>query len=392
MRPGRNAVSSFLKIVIDNIKHLSYNPSMKLILQMKLLPDKPQTASLLDTLKSCNAACNEISEVAWEAKTFNQFKLHHLVYRRLKDSSRLTAQALVRCISKVADAYKFDKKTKRVFKPLGGITYDSRILSYKEDSVSIWSVDGRLKLPFLCHNRKYFPYVKGEADLIYRKGKFFLFQTVEVPEEAVKDVEEFIGVDFGVNQIATLSDGTQYGSEHLDRIRNKYFKTRRSLQSKGTSGSKKCLKRLKGREARFATIINHTISKRIVNEAVMLGMGIAVEDLKGIRERITVRKGQRRRHSTWSFYQLRSFLEYKAKLAGIPFVAVDPRYTSQVCNTCKLIGKRKGSSFLCPSCGNIADADINAARNIAQLGIAVTDPEKVNMCGSILHVPLMPRP
>ena len=364
---------------------------MKLTLQMKLLPDAQQATYLLATLRECNTACNEISEIAWKAKTFNQFKLHHLVYRRLKDSSRLSAQALVRCISKVSDAYKLNRKTKRVFKPLGGITYDSRILSYKEDAVSIWSVDGRLHVPFLCHNRKYLPYVKGEADLIYRKGKFFLFQTVEVPEEAVKDVEEFIGVDFGVNNIATLSDGTQYGSEQLDGIRNKYFKTRRSLQSKGTSGSKKCLKRLKGREARFATITNHTISKRIVGKAVSLGTGVAVEDLKGIRERTTVRKKQRRRHNAWSFFQLRSFLEYKAKLAGIPFVAVNPRYTSQVCNACKVIGIRKSSSFVCPGCGNVADADVNAARNIAQLGIAITDPGKEAVCGSFLHVSLKPR-
>jgi len=364
---------------------------VKLTLQIKLLPDEKQAASLLDTLKCCNAVCNDISDIAWETKTFNQFRLHHIVYRQMKDSSRLTAQALVRCISKVADSYKLDKKTKRVFKRLGGITYDSRILSYKDDSVSIWSVDGRLKMPFLCHNRKYLPYVKGEADLIYRKGKFFLFQTIEVPEESVKDVEEFIGVDFGVNQIATLSDGTQYGSKELDRIRNKYFKTRRSLQSKGTSGSKKCLERLKGREARFAGLTNHTISKRVVAKAVALGVGVAVEDLKGIRERTTVRKKQRRRHNAWSFFQLRSFLEYKARLAGIPFVIVNPRYTSQVCNTCKVIGIRKGSSFVCPSCGNISDADVNAARNIAQLGIAITDPEKEIMCGSFLHVSLKPR-
>jgi IS605 OrfB family transposase len=365
---------------------------MKLVLQMKLLPDPGQEASLLDTLRACNTACNAISKVAWEAKTFNQFKLHHLVYRRIKDSSRLSAQALIRCISKVADAYKLDKKTKRGFKPLGAITYDERILSYKDDSVSIWSVDGRLHMPFLCHNRKYLPYVKGEADLIYRKGKFFLFQTVEVPEEAIKDVEEFIGVDFGVNNIATLSDGTQYGSEQLDGIRNKYFKTRHSLQSKGTSGSKKCLKRLKGREARFAAITNHTISKRIVGKAVTLGMGVAVEDLKGIRERTTVRKKQRRRHNSWSFFQLRAFLEYKARLSGVPFVAVNPRYTSQVCNACKVIGIRRGSSFVCPSCGNVADADVNAARNIAQLGIASNRSRRGEcVCFRSLHVPSMPR-
>ncbi len=170
---------------------------MKLTLQIKLLPDDKQSQSLLQTIRECNSVCNKISDIAWEKKTFNQYKLHHLVYHPLKKSSNLSAQALVRCISKVVDAYKPDKKVKRQFKSLGAITYDSRILSYKGMTASIWSVDGRLKIPFICHNPKYLPYVKGEADLVYKKGKFFLFQTVEVPEDDMKDVEEFIGVDFG---------------------------------------------------------------------------------------------------------------------------------------------------------------------------------------------------
>lgn len=360
-------------------------------LQIKLLPTEEQEQSLLNTLKTSNSACNKISDVAWGKNEFNQFRLHHLVYHQIKDSFNLSAQIVIRCISKVVDAYKLDKKVQRVFKPLGAITYDTRILSYnsKVQEISIWSVNGRLKIPFVCHNPKYLPYIKGEADLIYKKGKFYLFQTVEVPEEDVKDVEEFIGVDFGINQIATLSDGTQYGSEQLDKIRDKYFKTRRSLQSKGTSGSRKCLKRLKGREARFATITNHTISKRIVEKAKSLNRGIAIEDLTGIRKETTVRRAQRRRHNAWSFFQLRSFLEYKAKLVGLPCVAVDRYNTSQTCNVCKAIGKRKGSSFNCPSCGNVDDVDVNAAKNIAQLGLLCKPGRKdVSMLNLVSHIPL----
>lgn len=361
---------------------------MKLTLQIKLLPTEEQVQSLLTTMKESNIACNRISEIAWKKKTFNQFKLHHLVYHDLKKSSRLSAQMRVRCISKVIDAYKLDKKSKRSFKILGAITYDPRILSYKGLIASIWSVDGRLKVPFLCHNSKYLPYIKGEADLVTKKGKFYLFQTVEIPEEDVQDIEDFIGVDFGITEIASLSDGTNYGSGNLNKVRDKYFKVRRSVQSKGTRGSKKLLKRLKGREQRHATVINHTISKCIVEKAKSFNKGIAIEDLTHIRERTTVRKAQRRRHHSWAFFQLRSFLEYKAKLAGIPLVIVDPRYTSKTCNMCKTIGVRDGKHFNCPSCGNIADADINAAKNIAQLGAIVNRPEKSCMFSSDIHAPL----
>lgn len=362
---------------------------MKLILQIKLLPTDEQSKSLLDTIKECNRACNEISDIAWQNKTFNQFKLHHLVYRKIKDSFCLTAQVVIRCISKVADSYKKDKGIKRKFKPFGAITYDSRILSYSKikQEVSIWSVDGRLKIPFVCHNPKYLPYIKEEADLVYKKNKFYLFQTVEVPEDDVKDVEEFIGVDFGITDIATLSDGTNFGSEQLNKVRDKYFKVRCSVQSKGTQGSRKLLKRLKDREQRFATITNHTIAKRIVEKAKSLCKGIVIEDLTHIRERTTIRKAQRRRHHSWAFGQLRSFLEYKAKLAGVPLVVVKPSYTSKICNVCKTIGNRNGKHFSCPSCGYVSDADVNAAKNIAQLGMLCKPSRKVvDMLDSVQHI------
>ncbi|MBT9164548.1 MAG: hypothetical protein DDT23_00549 [candidate division WS2 bacterium] len=364
---------------------------MKLTLQVKLLPTTEQANTLLNTLKECNKACNQISDVVWQNRIFNQLKVHHLVYHHLKKTTKLSAQVIVRCISKVIDAYKIDKKKKRFFKPLGAITYDPRILSYKKgiQEVSIWSVDGRLKILFVCHNSKYLPYIKGEADLVYKKGKFYLFQTVEVPEEDVKDVEEFIGVDFGRNQIATLSDGTQYGSETLNKVRDKYFKVRRSVQSKCTRGSKKLLKRLKGREQRFATITNHTIAKQVVQKAKSLNKGIAIEDLTHIREKTVVRKAQRRKHHLWAFAQLRNFLSYKAKLAGVPLKVVDPHYTSKTCNACKMIGNRNGKHFSCPHCSNVFDADINAAKNIAQLGAFCKPPRKdTSMLNSVSHIPL----
>jgi IS605 OrfB family transposase len=232
------------------------------------------------------------------------------------------------------------------------------------------------------------PYIKGEADLVFNKGKFYLFQTVEVIEDDIHDVEGFIGVDFGVTDIATISDGTSFSSDTLNNVRDKYFKVRRSVQSKGTRGSNKLLKRLKGREQRFATITNHTISKQIVSKAKELNVGIAIEDLTHIRERTTVRKAQRRQHHSWAFAQLRSFLTYKAKLAGIPLEAVPPSYTSQTCNVCHVIGKRQGKVFTCKCCGNVMDADVNAARNIAQLGLTVNQPEKMNVPNFVCHIPL----
>ena len=217
---------------------------MKLTLQIKLLPTEQQAKSLKQTIIEANTACNEISERAWNKKLFNQFKLHKEVYHPIKSSFNLSAQMVVRCISKVCDAYKLDRKVKREFRPLGAITYDARILSYTKDGVSLWSVDGRLKgIKFVCHNQKYIPYIKGEADLVFKKGKFYLFQTVEVPEEDVKDIEGFIGCDFGLVDICTLSNGKSFNSKPLQEHRQKRQKVRSSVQRKGTKSAKRLLKK-----------------------------------------------------------------------------------------------------------------------------------------------------
>lgn len=368
---------------------------MKLTLKIKIIPTDMQRQALLDTLKEANAACNLISEIAWQNKTFNQFKLHHLCYNDIRTKFNLSAQIVVRCISKVADAYKLDKKNQRNFKELGSISYDSRVLSYSGDYVSIWAVNKRQKIQFVCHNTNYLPYIKGEADLVFKKGKFFLFQTVEVPEEAVEDVEEFIGIDFGITDIVCTSEGNTYASQSLNQYRDKQRKIRGSIQSKGTKGRiheckrgcARLLKRLKGRERTTATIINHTISTQIVADAKLRGVGIAIEDLSKIRSTSKRRnKTFKKELNSWSFYQLRAFLEYKAKMAGVPLIVVQPAYTSQTCSKCHHLGTRKNKSFKCGYCGNDMDADINAAKNIALLGAVVNQPEKSGMCSCSLHI------
>lgn len=363
---------------------------MKLTLQIKLLPDETQKIFLLSTLKEANAACNRISEVMWEKKIWNQFRVHHLVYHLLKETTRLSAQILIRCISKTVDAYKLDRKKKRTFRPLGGITYDSRILAYRKDLVSIWSVDGRLKIPFICHNKAYLPYVKGEADLILKKGKWYLFQTVEVPEDDVIDVEDFIGVDFGIINIATTSTGEVMSGSSLEQYRINRQRIRSSIQSKCTKGARKTLKRLSGKEKRHASIVNHTISKKLVEAARLNRKGIVLEDLKGIRKNTKdKRKAFRTRLGRWNFSQLKSFIQYKAEREGVPVILVSPRYTSQTCSNCFRIGLRQGNSFKCDcdkqGCGYQEHADINAARNLRLLGLSVNQPEQSVMKCAFSH-------
>jgi IS605 OrfB family transposase len=356
---------------------------MILTLKIKLNPTEEQKVLLLDTIQLVNKTCNTISDIAWESQVFNQFKIHKLVYHDIKNTTNLSAQVIVRAIAKVNDSYEIDRKTKRVFNPFGAITYDSRILTYKKDIASIWCISGRQKIPFTCFNKEYLPYIKGEADLIYRKGKFFLFQCVDIPDTTIKDISEFTGVDFGITSIVETNDGVKHTENTLNEYREKRQKVRSSIQSKGTRSSKKLLQRLSGREKTHANIVNHTIAKSIVLTAKKQGKGIAIEDLTGIR--FTSKRCSKKfktKLGRWSFADLRAKLEYKALLNGVKLVVVDPRYTSQTCHSCKHIGKRTNKVFKCTNTNcsvNNIDADKNACYNIAELGVAINTPESSSM-------------
>ena len=354
---------------------------MILTAKVKLQPTDAQADSLKRTLETANAACDQISQVAWDSRTFGKFKIQKLVYGDIKASFDLSAQLVIRCIAKVADSYKLDKKVKRTFKPHGSIAYDSRILSWKLDKkeISIWTVDGRQKMQFFAHDRalELLSGKRGESDLCLIDGNFYLFTSCEVDEPTPKDVDGFLGVDMGVKNIASDSDGRHYSSGQVNGLRKRHAKLRARLQSKGTKSAKRLLKKRRRKEKRFAKDVNHQISKSIVERAKATGRGIAVEDLTGIRERVTVRKAQRRQHHSWSFYDLRQKLEYKAQLHGVPFVHVDPRNTSKACNVCGCIDKanrKTQADFLCVSCGHSANADTNAARNIASRAVFVNQP------------------
>ena len=198
-----------------------------------------------------------------------------------------------------------------------------------------------------------------------------------MPEDAPIEVKDFIGVDLGIVNIARDSDGGKHSGEDIERVRRRHHRNRMRAQRKGTKGAKKRLKRLAAREARFRRHENHVISKGLVAKAKDTGGGIGMEDLSGIRERTTVRAKQRARHSGWAFAQLRSFVEYKANLGGVPVVLVDPRDTSRTCSECghcETANRKTRDEFECRHCGHSEDADLNAARNIRSRAWAAHKP------------------
>ncbi len=183
------------------------------------------------------------------------------------------------------------------------------------------------------------------------------------------DVEEALGVDLGVVNIAVDSDGQVHSGSHINNVRYRHRRLRARLQAKATRSAKRKLKRLSGKEHRFAKDTNHCISKKLVAKAKDTNRAIAMEDFKGIRERVPVRRSQRATLHRWAFYQLRSFVTYKAKRVGVQVLLVDPRNTSRTCPACGHIEKANRpsqSKFSCVVCGFAGLADHIAAVNISR--------------------------
>ncbi len=343
---------------------------MLLTVKTKLITDQEQHDKLLKTMEKFNEACNFISIFAFQKKIFGKIGIQKELYYEIRDRYGLSAQMTVRAVGKVAESYKVDRKTLHEFDPHGAVVYDQRILSYKSaDTISILTLDGRLEVGIqygeyrkLEANR-----VRGQADLIYKKGTFYLMIVVDLPDAEPIDPDGIIGVDFGIVNLATTSDGKMYSGEKCTKIRQKYAKVKAVLQSVGTHSAKKHLKKISGRERRFKKDTNHCISKEIVATAKDTNRAIALEDLSGIRERVTVSKAVRESIGKWAFLELRNFIEYKAKLLGVPVVPIDPHNTSRTCSVCGYTDKKNRknqASFVCLECGHTENADFNAAKNI----------------------------
>ena len=361
---------------------------MKLTAKIKLVYNEELGGSLFRTVALANACCQWLSEQAWSVKKFRKYDLQKLFYYGAREMfSDLSAQCIIRCIAKVADAYKLDKKTQRSFEPLGAIAYDLRILSWKQGIVSIWTVDGRKKIPYVCGERQteLLKTQHGETDLLLQDGHFYLATCCDAvePEVNTLNYQKPLGVDFGVANIAADSDGNIYSGSKLKNIRFRHRRLRTALQKANTKSADRHLRKLSGKEALFARDTNHVISKQIVRLAKGTCRGIALEDLSGIRDRITVRKSQRAGLHSWSFFQLRSFVEYKAVLAGVAVVCICARNTSRQCSKCDYTDKRNRKTqdkFVCLSCGHAENADLNAARNIASRAYVITPIVEQHSC------------
>jgi IS605 OrfB family transposase len=318
--------------------------------------------------------------VCWDEDITNTNTAHHRVYGETRLNYGLGAQLAVCARAKAVEAIKAVKAKRRetcpTFGPRGSIRYDARTYRLMSlDRVSLNTLEGRVVCRLLLGARQHGMLVDpgweiGGADLVWRAGAYYLHitQSREAPQEQ-EPAGGTLGVDLGIVNLATDSEGEHFTGRVIPIIRGRYYLRRQRLQKVNTKNAKRRLRQMRRRESCFQSDTNHCISKKLVQKAVVARKAIALEDLSGIRERTTVQRAHRYERHSWAFFQLRQYITYKAAQAGVSVHLVDPRDTSRACSACghcEKANRKSQESFLCQRCGFAANADFNAALNISR--------------------------
>jgi IS605 OrfB family transposase len=292
----------------------------------------------LYALKTRSRSSKDVNHIGLKSAISNQILKKYSSNKKLKTVNRVK-------LTLPSQSINIDKINKNLVIPCLNMTLPMDFFRYKFEKINQVELD------------KEYAYVTG---------------TIKEPELIKQN--KYIGVDLNttghcaVIGIPHTGKVIKLGKKAL-YIHTKYKNIRKKFQSQKKWRK---LNQIKRRESNIVRDLNHKISKKIVLTAKENNCSIKLENLKGIRNNKKQAQSFKYSLSSWSYNQLRSFIEYKAKKFGVVVGLVAPAYTSKTCSVCGTIGLRKDKSFMCPSCGHVDHADANAAFNIAAW--ALQDP------------------
>ncbi len=353
--------------------------------------DKKDFEKLKGTVDAFQSACNYISQMAFNKGCFDPIALHALVYQKVRAIFKLPAHLAIQARNRVAESYRQHREKLHTFSR-NSMALDDRLFSLlrsRDFTVSIATIKGRVKSGLVLgeYQRKILEKPVKSASLILRKAGLFLKICVayDVPH---KEAAVPVGVDVGIRKLLVGSNGfTACGGPFMVRM-DQYESHLQTLGTKGTSSAKRRLKRLAGKELRWARTTLHQISRRFV-ESLKDGEYIALEELPETKTSDIGKPCKCKDHPAafrgWAISRLLSMLSYKCAGAGVPVVYVSPDFTSQRCPRCGTIHKnnrRTQALFRCVNCGFQHNADYVAALNLREQArggwAAVSQPHAVH--------------
>ena len=348
---------------------------------------------------------NQTSDWAWRYDDYcitSKNTAEKALYADLKDEHDLTANLVQKAIRRAIEAVdagveklqKGEKTSQPVFESWS-VVYDKRSATFHEDHATLSTVNGRVKANYVLppeDDREDTPvgryYESDEWDtshatLQYDKGanEFYLHVTVKQPssdetedngrQEAMSrgDGAEngvVLGVDLNVTgAFAVTSTGKFIGSaDYLTHTRNEFEIRRGSLQQTGTRSAHLTIKSIGSAFSDWSLDWLHNRVNELLEEAERVNAdGIIFENLKHIRENIA--NGSK--FQQWAYAKFVELAEYKVEDRELFVDFVSPAYTSQRCSCCGFTHEdnRNDKAFVCQKCGYEANADYNAAKNVA---------------------------
>lgn len=327
----------------------------------------------LDTfLLECKRVINIYVDEIWEKQNFSSkfidFKVGTWLSARMQQC--LGKQAL----EIIKSQRKRKKKTKPVFKG-NSIELDQRFvdIQFDKNSFDIWvklnCLGNKLNLKLPSKKHKHLNKVSLKMNLKksikLRKidGKFYLDLYFKKEAPLVKVQGKTLGVDIGYKKLIATSDGQIIGKDFED-IYNKISRKRQ--------GSKAFKRTLIERNNKINEVINKQLDLSEIKEVVAENLKQVKRGIKGKFRKTFNNKLQR-----WTYPKVLDKLSAKCEEEGVLLTKINPSYTSQTCSRCGVVDKknRKGEVYQC-ACGNLMDADLNAAVNISHLG--VYSPQALN--------------
>jgi len=206
-----------------------------------------------------------------------------------------------------------------------------------------------------------------------QRNKWYACFSCKVEPQPFKKSKEAIGIDVGLENFATLSNGEKIKNPRFFKTDQKALaKAQRKLskQTKGSLERKKVKKvvaciyeRITNRRNNFC----HQETRKLINR---FGI-ICIEDLSINKMRAYNFRSINRNIGDVAWGQFAQYLDYKAVSADRQLIRVNPAYTSQTCSRCgyRQVKKLSDRTHHCSHCGFSIDRDLNASINILRLGL-----------------------
>jgi len=353
---------------------------------VKVVPEgATQVSILLNTMRVWREAVRHAVDYVIRTKQTGLAKVHHTLYRLLRERYGLPARLATNAIRQgiwIAKGWlKNPRRGRRpVIRNLWMVLTPKNSYTFKaHDEVSILTLEGRktYKLRYVERwHEQYGGWKPKEARLALKDGRLWLKVVVEREVPLIKP-EGTLGVDVNYTNI-TMSDGTRLELDafkrahglkiEAERIQKKHRRSWRYIKA-----VKNRIKVLGRRAKNIITDACREMALEVVRHTYETRKAIVLEDLTSLKE--ANRKGRmgrtwRSRLALWAYRELQKWIEWKARLYGVPVFKVSPRGTSSTCPNCgsKLrgVGNRR---LRCPICGLEGDRDLIVALNLGMRGV-----------------------